>query len=192
MKSHVRSTATATALVAAALLGAAPFAAAQATTMEKIDAEVSEALTAVAVKAKLITKLGGDGLPVKVEIPGNKAVLTGEVEKKESQELAKEVALSVAEVEEVDNRVTQKPSERASAAADIEAEIKDGVLETRVKGALLSEVGKNALKIEVEATNGVVSLRGTVPTPEISKASVAKAKSVPGVTKVVDLLRASA
>ncbi|HMM33349.1 MAG TPA: BON domain-containing protein [Thermoanaerobaculia bacterium] len=190
MKSHVRSTATA--LVAAALLGAAPFAAAQATTMEKIDAEVSEALTAVAVKAKLITKLGGDGLAVKVEIHGNKAVLTGEVEKKESQELAKEVALSVAEVEEVDNRVTQKPSERASAAADIEAEIKDGVLETRVKGALLSEVGKNALKIEVEATNGVVSLRGTVPTPEISKASVAKAKSVPGVTKVVDLLRASA
>lgn len=181
-----------TALLATALLAAAPLAADQTTTMEKIDAEVSEALTAVAVKAKLITKLGGDGLAVKVEIHGNKAVLTGEVEKKESQELAKEVALSVAEVKEVDNRVTQKPSERASAAADLEGEIRDGVLETRVKGALLSEVGKNALKIEVEATNGVVSLRGTVPTSEISKASVAKAKSVEGVTKVVNLLRASA
>ena len=181
-----------TALFAVALLAAVPIAAAQETTLEKIDAEVSEALTAVAVKARLITKLGGDGLAVKVEIHGNKAVLTGEVEKKESQELAKEVALSVAEVKEVDNRVTQKPSERASAAADLEGEIRDGVLETRVKGALLSEVGKNALKIEVEATNGVVSLRGTVPTSEISKASVAKAKSVEGVTKVVNLLRASA
>lgn len=190
MKSHVRSTATA--LFAAAVLAAAPFAAAQATTLEKIDAEVSEALTAVTVKAKLITKLGGDGLAVRVEIHGDKAVLTGEVEKKESQELAKEVALSVAEVREVDNRVTQKPSGRASASKDVEGEIRDGVLETRVKGALLSEVGKNALKIEVEATNGVVSLRGTVPTPEISKASVAKARFVQGVTKVVNLLRASA
>lgn len=181
-----------TALLAAALLAAAPFAAAQATTMEKIDTEVSEALTAVAVKARLITKLGGDGLAVKVEIHGHKAVLTGEVEKKESQELAREVALSVADVKEVDNRVTQKPSERASTAEEVEAEIKDGVLETRVKGALLSEVGRNALKIEVEATNGVVSLRGTVPSSAISKASVAKAKSVPGVTKVVSLLRATA
>ena len=180
------------ALCATALFAAAPFAAAQATTMEKIDAEVSEALTGIAVKAKLIAKLGGDGLGVKVEMQGSRAVLTGEVDKKESQELAKEVALSVDDVKEVDNRVTQKPSSRVSAAKDVEAEIKDGVLETRVKGALLTEVGKNALKIEVEATNGVVSLRGPVPSSAVSKTAVAKARSVQGVTRIVNLLDTSA
>ena len=46
-----------TALFAAALLGAAPFAVAHATTMEKIDAEVSEALTAENLSATF-------GLPI--------------------------------------------------------------------------------------------------------------------------------
>ena len=154
--------------------------------------EVSQALTGVSVKAKLIEKLGTDGLRIHVQMKGTTAVLTGQVEKKESQELAKEVALSVADVKEVDNRLTQNPARETSAAKDVQLEIEDGVLETKVKGALLTEVGRNALKIEVEATNGVVSLRGPVPSSEISKSAVAKAKAVPGVTKVVNLLRTSA
>ncbi|MHB8799282.1 MAG: BON domain-containing protein [Thermoanaerobaculia bacterium] len=156
------------------------------------DPEVSKALTSVAVKAKLIEKLGVDGLRIAVQMNGTTAVLTGQVEKKESKELAKEVALSVADVKDVDNRLTQNPTKEPSASKDFELEIRDGVLETKVKNILLTEVGVNAMKIEVEATNGVVSLRGTVPSAEIAKAAVEKAKATSGVKKVVNLLKSRA
>lgn len=155
------------------------------------DSEVSRALTGVAVKAKLIEKLGGDGLHIEVQMRGSTAVLTGQVEKKASQELAKEVALSVADVKDVDNRLTQDPAMETSASKDLELEIGDAILETKVKNILLSEVGSNAMKIEVEATNGVVSLRGTVPTSTIAKAAIDKTKKISGVKKVVNLLKAS-
>jgi osmotically-inducible protein OsmY len=184
-------TSTLSALVAATLL-VLPTPVAQAAPSDTVDSEVSQAITGVAVKAKLIAKLGADALHIHVDMQGSKAVLTGQVEKKESQELAKEVALSVSDVKEVDNRLTQNPAREASAAKNVELEIKDAVLETKVKNALLTQVGKNALKIEVEATNGVVSLRGTVPSGEISSVAVAKAKSVSGVTKVVNLLKTAA
>ncbi len=85
------------------------------------------------------------------EMNGTTAVLSGQVEKKESQELAKEVALSVADVKNVDNRLTQNPAKETSASKDLELEIRDGVLETKVKNILLTKVGTNAMKIEVEA-----------------------------------------
>jgi osmotically-inducible protein OsmY len=156
------------------------------------DPEVSKALTGVAVKAKLIEKLGADGLRIDVQMNGTTAVLSGQVEKKESQELAKEVALSVADVKDVDNRLTQNPAKETSASKDFELEIRDGVLETKVKNILLTEVGTNAMKIEVEATNGVVSLRGTVPSAEIARAAVDKSKGISGVKKVVNLLKTRA
>ena len=61
-----------------------------------------------------------------------------------------------------------------------------------MKNILLTEVGANAMKIEVEATNGVVSLRGTVPSTEIAKAAVDKSKGISGVKKVVNLLKTRA
>jgi len=180
------------ALVLASSLALTPSSVARAAPSDAGDSELSQAITAVGVKTKLITKLGADGLRIRVDVQGSKAVLTGQVEKKESQELAREVALSVAGVKDVDNRLTQNPAREAPAAKDVELEIKDAVLETKVKSALLTEVGRNALKIEVEATNGVVSLRGTVPSGEISGVAVARAKSVSGVAKVVNLLKTAA
>ncbi len=175
------------ALILGASLGPATYAYAQ--TSAPADVEVSQAITGISVRAKLIDKLGADALHISVEMMGTKAVLTGQVDKKESQELAKEVALSVKGVEDVDNRLTQNPANEAKPMKDIELEIKDAALESKVKNILLTEVGKNALKIEVEATNGAISLRGTVPSSEIAKAAVAKTKSISGVKKVINLLK---
>lgn len=174
-----------------ALVLATSFAPAQAVASSN-DPQVSQALAGVAVKAKLIEKLGSDGLRIDVQMNGTTAVLTGQVEKKESQELAKEVALSVAEVKNVDNRLTQNPAKETSASKDLELEIRDGALETKVKSILLTEVGANAMKIEVEATNGVVSLRGTVPSAEVARVAVDKSKAISGVKKVVNLLKTHA
>jgi osmotically-inducible protein OsmY len=153
---------------------------------EAVPAEVSEALNATSVKAKLIDKLGADALRITVSVSGETATLTGEVAKSPSQGLAEQVALSVEGIKKVDNKVTVK--EAAGPLAASEASVKNVALEMKVKSVLLTEIGKNALKIEVEVVDGVVSLRGKLDNPETSKAAIRKTRSIKGVKKVIDLL----
>ncbi len=166
------------------LLSAGPAHASNATATAS--AEVTDALHATSVKSKLIDKLGTDALRIAVSVSGEKATLTGEVAKSASQGLAEEVALSVEGIKKVDNKVTVKNAEGAVAAS--EASVKNVSLEMKVKTILLTEIGENALKIEVEAVDGVVSLRGKLDNPDTSKAAVAKTRSIKGVKKVVSLL----
>jgi osmotically-inducible protein OsmY len=154
---------------------------------EAVSAEVSDALHATSVKARLIDKLGADALRITVSVTGESATLTGEVAKSPSQGLAEQVALSVEGIKKVDNKVTVKDA--AGAVAASEASVKNVALEMKVKGVLLTEIGTNALKIEVEVVDGVVSLRGKLDNPETSKAAINKTRSIEGVKKVVNLLR---
>jgi osmotically-inducible protein OsmY len=149
--------------------------------------EVSEALQGLAVRAKLVEKLGVDALRISVSVKGEKATLTGDVPKKATQETAKEVALSVAGIKDVDNQV--KELAPAGTMANAEAEVKDAGLEIKIKTLLLNEIGSNALSITVESTDGVVSLRGKLDSDAIAKAAVAKVKEIKGVKKVVNLLK---
>src|SRR5450631_3408995 len=166
------------------LLSASPASAAAKT--ETVSTEVSEAIQANSVKARLIDKLGADALRISVSVTGETATLTGEVAKSPSQGLAQEVALSVEGIKKVDNKVTVKDAEGAVGAS--EASVKNVALEMKVKGILLTEIGTNALKIEVEAVDGVVSLRGKLDNPDSSKAAIKKTRSIDGVKKVVNLL----
>ena len=149
-------------------------------------AEVTDALRATNVKTKLIDKLGTDALRISVSVSGETATLTGEVAKSPSQGLAEEVARSVDGIKKVDNKVTVRNAEGAVAAT--EASVKNVSLEMKVKTILLTDIGENALKIEVEAVDGVVSLRGKLGNPDVSRAAVKKTRSIKGVKKVVDLL----
>jgi osmotically-inducible protein OsmY len=153
---------------------------------ETVSTEVSEALQATSVKAKLIDKLGTDALRIKVSVSGETATLSGEVAKSPSQGLAEQVALSVEGIKKVDNKVTVKDAAGPLAAS--EASVKNVALEMKVKGILLTEIGTNALKIEVEVVDGVVSLRGKLDNPDSSKAAIEKTRSIEGVKKVVNLL----
>jgi osmotically-inducible protein OsmY len=148
--------------------------------------EVTEALHATSVKAKLIDKLGVDALRISVSVSGETATLTGEVAKSPSQGLAEEVALSVKGIKKVDNKVTVKDA--AGPAGASEASVKNVSLEMKVKMILLTEIGANALKIEIEVVDGVVSLRGKLDDPNTAKAALKKTESIEGVKKVVNLL----
>ena len=148
--------------------------------------EVTEALNAISVKTTLIDKLGVDALAITVFVSGETATLTGEVTKSPSQGLAEEVALSVPGIKKVDNKITVKHA--ASGVAASEASVNNVALEMKVKTILLTEIGANALKIEVEAVDGVVSLRGKLDDPDTSKAAIKKTHAIKGVKKVVDLL----
>lgn len=148
-----------------------------------------DAVTNVKVRALLLDKLGADALGIHIEVDRGKVALSGKVEKKSTQELAKEVALSVKGVKEVDNRIVVAESGATRTLNKAEAELRDAVLEVRVKGRLLDQVGTNAMKIEVEASDGVVSLRGRVPSANIRATVLSTAKATTGVRKVIDLIK---
>ncbi len=165
-------------------LGAAP--GARADVAKTVSVEVSEALKAVAIQAKLINKLGTDALGITAHFSGETATLTGEVTKKSSQKMAESVALSVAGVKKVDNQVTE--ANPAKPIANAEANVKDALLLTEVKTILLTDIGIDALKIDVDVTNGVVSLRGKLGDAKVNDEAMKKTRSIKGVKKVINLL----
>ncbi|HSK75785.1 MAG TPA: BON domain-containing protein [Thermoanaerobaculia bacterium] len=157
------------------------------------DRDVAEAGLAADVRLALLDKLGWDALDVKVDVDGGQASLTGEVDKRTTQELAEEVALSVQGVERVDNRLRLKPQSAPEtrvdhAVSNTEREVNDAALEMRVGKNLLAEIGRYALGLEVEVTDGVASVRGTVPDRERKSLALKAAERTSGVKKVIDLI----
>ena len=181
------STNTSVVFVAALSMGSiiSPVWAAEAST-KPMAVEVSEALKAISVKTTLVEKLGTDALGIMVTVSGETATLSGAVSKPASQGLAEQVALSVEGITKVDNQVTRSvPLGTAETTKD---SMKNALLDLKVKSALLSQVGTNALKIEVESVDGVVSLRGQPDSADTAREAIRTARSVKGVRKVVNLL----
>ena len=147
------------------------------------------------VATTLVNKLGQDAATIWVVVDNKgKVMLIGTAARRSTQELAKEVALFVPGVKKVQNKVEYVPAASGGNVAEqaVETtgeETSDSALETSVKYQLNREVGKRAWKIEVEAVEGVVSLRGTVPDQARHDIALKTAESVKGVKQVVDLLR---
>lgn len=156
-------------------------------------AAVADTLRAEKVRRQLLAKLGGDALGIEIAAEGHRVDLAGEVDRRSTQELAEEVAKSVRGVRRVRNRIAlAEPgpgTPLARGVGEAEREVLDATLESRVKAALLGELGRRALDIEVEASDGVVSLRGWVPDRERKRLALATAEALSGVEEVVDLIR---
>lgn len=156
----------------------------------------SEMLTGLRVRAALLGHLRADAFHVSVEVKAGAVTLTGEVKRRSSRDLAEPVVRAVTGVASVDNRLTVAPvpgSTGAPLAATVEKgerEVRDALLETRVKTRLLENAGTAAFAVEVEATDGVVSLTGTVAEPLKRDLIEKTAKATPGVKEVHSLLKA--
>ncbi len=153
---------------------------------------VEDASLATDVRLALIEKLGFDALGITVDTAGGRVYLTGGVEKRATQELAEEVARSVQGVTRVENRLTLKGGSAETpvehAVSSTELEVQDAALELRVGKNLLGEIGRHALSLEVESTDGVVSVRGRVPDRQRKELALQAAQETSGVKKVIDLL----
>jgi len=154
---------------------------------------VEEALLESKVKVALLEHLGKEALAIEVEAAGQTVILSGTVRERVSVMVAEQVARAVPGVEAVKNllkwqkRPEQGPLTRGLGEA--EQRVADQLLEGRVKLRLLSELGKTALSVKVEASSGVVVLAGTVPDEARKKLARSLAESTPGVRQVHDLLR---
>ena len=140
------------------------------------------------ISAKLVEAFGDDATSFSVAVADGKAVMIGRVAERSTAELAEEVALFFEEVRSVDNQV-EAAKDKSFIEGQLIDEGEDAKLEVTVKAALQGEIGKYAQKIEVEAADGVVAIRGTVPDEARLKFAQDAAANVHGVRKLSDLLR---
>ena len=79
-------------------------------------------------------------------------------------------------------------SKAASTSAKAGAMFDNAKVVTVINGKLLADSQLSALKINVDADKGVVTLNGTVKSPELIGRAIAHALDTDGVTQVVSLL----
>jgi osmotically-inducible protein OsmY len=151
----------------------------------------SDAGITLNVKLALLNKLGTDSLKINVDTNAGAVVLRGAVNKRETSELAGTVARAVANVKSVNNELTLATADSSTTkavAAEAEAELKDALVETNVRIALLDRLNTDGFKVSTEVASGVVTLSFDKDLSAARRAeAVTAAKSVNGVTKVVNV-----
>lgn len=103
---------------------------------------------------------------LKVTVDNGKATLTGTVEEDVSKDLAKQIALGVKGVTEVDNQILVQadyvaPAPAATAERSYGEMIDDATITSSVKSKLLWSKHTDGLKTDVDTRRGKVSLTGT-------------------------------
>ena len=140
------------------------------------------------ITGKLVEAFGDDAKTIRVTWFDGKAILTGKVVERSTQELAEQVALYFDEVRKVDNQLKAE-KDRSITKGQLQDEGLDAALESEAKAALAGEIGQYAKDVNVEACAGVVALRGTVPDEARHKLALDSMSKVGGVSKTIDLLR---
>ena len=147
--------------------------------------------TTLNVKLALLEKLGADSLHIEVETVAGDVTLKGNVVKRETLELAQSVAQSVAGVKSIKSDMhveanVTNPNQAGVAAGETEAEVKDAILSTKIRMALVGSMGNDGFKIGTVAANGVVTLEFDKDFSSARRSDAAKiVKAVDGVTKVI-------
>jgi osmotically-inducible protein OsmY len=149
----------------------------------------SDAMTSLKVQLALLDKLGTDGLHVDVHSNGSTVQLSGAVYKRATAELAEAVAASVPGVKTVDNDIEVKGDTAGpvgSAVTEGENEVRDAVLKSKVRLALIDKLGADGFKISTDIASGVVTLGfpADMPAGRRSEAK-ATAQAVGGAKEVI-------
>lgn len=85
---------------------------------------------------------------------------------------------------------TDAAKEKSGEAIDkTQAAVSDAAITTAVKTKFLADTGVPGLRIDVDTTNGVVTLTGTVPSAAEKQKAISLAKDTDGVKSVVDHLK---
>lgn len=161
----------------------------------QVERRFDEALLHLRVRTALLEHLKTQALGIKIDVAGDSAVLSGQVATHADRILAEEVALSVEGVEDVDNQIEVTPAAGetstpvAKAVGTAERKFDDALLEARVQTRLVRELGELGFRINVEAADGEVILRGDVPDRSHKRIALHAAGKVKGVQKVHDLLK---
>jgi osmotically-inducible protein OsmY len=131
-----------------------------------------------------------------VEVNGNTAIISGEVEDSIDKELAEQIARGVAGIERVENRVVVNPDvevrERDTNERTFGDAVSDATITASVKSKLLWNSHTDGLDIKVETRNGNVMLSGTADSEASKDLAARLAENTEGVRDVDNRLRVGA
>ncbi|SRR5712692_7881264 len=116
----------------------------------------------------------------------NTITLGGTVHSENAKQQAAEVAKAAAGNRVVANEIAVRPVGQESEARTISSNL-DSAIEKNYKAALVSK-GLDEQHIRYDAKNGVLTLKGTVKTPEQRKQAQEVAASIPNVQQVLNEL----
>lgn len=158
-----------------------------------------------AVKSKLAADDTVKAYKIDVDTKDHVVTLTGTVDNSAAKERAVTLARTTEGVNNVIDNLTVAPGatpttgidekvdsaqKKAGDAAERAGEvITDAAITTAVKSKFLADSNVSGLKIDVDTTNGVVTLHGTVPTASEKRRAVELAKETNGVKSVKDDLK---
>ncbi|PVZ35026.1 BON domain-containing protein [Pseudomonas sp. CC120222-01a] len=127
---------------------------------------------------------------IKVEVDGQRARLSGEVENGVERELAEQVALATRGIEQVDNqlRVNAELVERPLELRAYAQRLEDATLAAVIRARLLWSKATEKSPIEVQSEDGVVTLRGKVDSAEAKELAGVVARTTDGVHLVNNLV----
>lgn len=178
-------------------------------------AETDPGIT-TAVKSKLAADDTVKAYKIDVDTKDHVVTLTGTVDNSAAKERAVTLARSTDGVNNVIDNLTVAPGatpttgiddkaaeikdragdtvdsaqKKAGDAADRAGEVLgDAAITTAVKSKFLADTSVSGMKIDVDTTNGVVTLQGTVPSAAEKRRAVELAKETTGVKSVRDQLK---
>lgn len=129
---------------------------------------------------------------LKVSVDNGTATLTGTVAEEVNKDLAKQIAMSVAGVDKVDNQIVvssnyeaPKPSTDRSFGEFID----DASITTAVKSKLLWSKNAEGMSADVDSLRGKVTLRGTADSAAEKEAAGRLARNTKGVVSVDNRLQ---
>jgi osmotically-inducible protein OsmY len=175
-------------------------------------AETDPGITA-AVKSKMAADDTVKAYKIDVDTKDHVVTLTGTVDNSAAKDRAVTIARTTEGVNNVIDNLTVAPGatpttgiddplqnkaadktadakDRADDAADRAGEVLgDAAITTAVKSKLLADTDVSGMKIDVDTANGVVTLKGTVPSAVEKRRALQLAKETKGVKSVKDQLK---
>lgn len=143
---------------------------------------VDDSAITTKVKSALLADGEVKGLDIKVETNKGEVQLSGFVDTQAQIDRAISVAKGVEGVKNVDNKMSLKTP------TTVGEKIDDGIITTKVKGALVAESGVDSGDIAVVTRDGVVQLSGFVKDQAQIDRAVQVARSTEGVKDVMNEL----
>ena len=141
----------------------------------------NDATTTATVKSKLLWNVETDGLAIDVDTQRGRVTLTGNVDSEKAKAVAGKLAIATPGVHLVDNQLRVDSTFKRAVSRD---PIEDAWISAKVKSSLLYSKHVDGNDIQVETTNGIVRLVGTVDSSAERSLAIELSETVRGVKRV--------
>lgn len=142
---------------------------------------ITDSYLYAAVRAKLVGVDADSATNVHVSVDRGVVTLTGQAHTSTERSRYVLAAASISGVKHVRDLLGVNPHLRG-----IGDQTRDAALAVRVSAAIAGQAGTNVFHVSPEVRNGIVTLRGTVPTLAVERTVVRTTQGVPGVRRVVN------